>query len=435
MERKPTELVDLFEEEEGQVLRNPKLLWLMSFRMSRLTGGARESAKELICAEKDRQLNIAQSCVERAREWALPREAMEPLCWSHLLTGRISLEKSINIGDVSFVHRAMISVDEGIRLAKSCGFGLYFIDLLLLRAQCLLSMGDEDAAIRSAQFALYGSSGIQAHIPFKGMPATDRDVSPGFPLHIKSQECGYVWADAEARHLLAEGLLLKAAKLIGTARTDIKTISKEAEELVSGAVRELEESSRLRVGIKDPKKSISAVRLVEARAGLLTRYNLGQEESIIDLLTGEAESPIEIPGIDVFMSYNHVDLNVVRKLGNMLKDRGLRVWLDEWELVPGRPWQETLEDAIEGSKTVAVLIGEMGLGSWEIPEMRAALSESVRKGTPMIPILLPGAPSNPSLPLFLARYTWVDLRDGLTSEGIDRLEWGITGERPRVASR
>jgi hypothetical protein len=42
-------------------------------------------------------------------------------------------------------------------------------------------------------------------------------------------------------------------------------------------------------------------------------------------------------------------------------------------------------------------------------------------------VLLPGAPSQPKLPLFLAQITWVDLRD---EKALDKLEWGITGIKP-----
>ena len=49
---------------------------------------------------------------------------------------------------------------------------------------------------------------------------------------------------------------------------------------------------------------------------------------------------------------------------------------------------------------------------------------------PIIPVLLPGAPDDVKLPLFLAEFTWVDLRDGLKADGLDRLVWGITGVKP-----
>ncbi|MCP4655880.1 MAG: toll/interleukin-1 receptor domain-containing protein [bacterium] len=98
---------------------------------------------------------------------------------------------------------------------------------------------------------------------------------------------------------------------------------------------------------------------------------------------------------DVFLSHNSKDKPAVRALAEALRARGLKVWLDEWELIPGRPWQEALEEIIETVPCTAVLVGEAGLGPWEIPEMRAALSEFVKRGSPVIPVLLPGAQDAP----------------------------------------
>ncbi len=135
-------------------------------------------------------------------------------------------------------------------------------------------------------------------------------------------------------------------------------------------------------------------------------------------------------GFDVFLSHNAKDKPPVLELAEALRSRGLRVWLDAWELVPGRPWQEALEDALETVASAAVLVGRDGIGPWEEPEMRVCLDQCVRRKMPVIPVLLPGAPEQPKLPLFLAQFTWVDLRDGINERGLDRLEWGITGVRP-----
>ena len=137
---------------------------------------------------------------------------------------------------------------------------------------------------------------------------------------------------------------------------------------------------------------------------------------------------------DVFLSHNSQDKPIVRRLALALKSRGWRVWLDEEQLVPGRPWQEELENIIQTTKSAAVLIGENGFGSWETPEMRVCLDECVRRKLPVIPVLLPDAPKKLELPPFLGRFTWVDLSDGLTDDGIQRLEWGITGRKPEDES-
>ncbi len=135
---------------------------------------------------------------------------------------------------------------------------------------------------------------------------------------------------------------------------------------------------------------------------------------------------------DVFLSHNSKDKPAVRELGLTLRTRGLKVWLDEWELIPGRPWLDVLERVIESIGCAVVLVGKDGLGPWEDREMRACLSEFVGRGLPVIPVLLPGAPDKPALPLMLRQFTWVDLRSGLTDEGVDRLLWGITGRKPEV---
>ncbi|HYO13388.1 MAG TPA: TIR domain-containing protein [Thermoanaerobaculia bacterium] len=133
---------------------------------------------------------------------------------------------------------------------------------------------------------------------------------------------------------------------------------------------------------------------------------------------------------DVFLSYNSKDKRAVRQLAQALRAQDVRVWLDEDELVPGRPWQDALEEIIQTARTAAVLVGKDGLGPWEIPEMRACLSEFVNRKMPVIPVLLPGAPQKPELPLFLRAFTWVDLRSGPGKGGLDRLIWGITGKKP-----
>ncbi len=133
---------------------------------------------------------------------------------------------------------------------------------------------------------------------------------------------------------------------------------------------------------------------------------------------------------DVFLSHNSKDKPAVRALAALLTERGIRVWLDEEQLIPGRAWQPLLEKGIRESATGTVLVGVDGLGPWEDEEMQALLQSAVAKKKPVIPVLLPGAPKEPDLPLFLSNRTWVDLRAGFGAEGMDKLIWGIAGEHP-----
>jgi hypothetical protein len=67
---------------------------------------------------------------------------------------------------------------------------------------------------------------------------------------------------------------------------------------------------------------------------------------------------------DVFLSHKSQDKPAVAQIGEWLKQRGLRVWLDKWELRPGFPWQEGIEDAVRSSRAVAVFVREGGHRAW-----------------------------------------------------------------------
>src|SRR5262245_5440219 len=138
---------------------------------------------------------------------------------------------------------------------------------------------------------------------------------------------------------------------------------------------------------------------------------------------------------DVFLSHTSADKDAVEALARRLVDEAaLSPFLDKWHLIPGNPWQEELEQALDAARTCAVFIGPHGVGSWENEEMRSALNDRVtRPGFRVIPVLLPGAmlPQQGRLPRFLARLTWVDFRHGLQdAEAFRRLVAGIRGYPP-----
>src|SRR5881396_249946 len=69
-----------------------------------------------------------------------------------------------------------------------------------------------------------------------------------------------------------------------------------------------------------------------------------------------------------------------------------------------------LEQQIENVKSAAVFVGAEGIGPWQDMELHALLNVFVQQNSPVIPVILPHAPSQPALPLFLKEMTWVDFR-------------------------
>ena len=176
------------------------------------------------------------------------------------------------------------------------------------------------------------------------------------------------------------------------------------------------------IDVSYPLMATAGLTAVLAGGARLMRQRIRPVPEVVGPATGR---------FDVFLSHNSADKAIVIELATILKDRKLRVWLDAWELVPGRPWQQALEEVITTVGSAAVLVGRDGIGPWEEPEMQACLDQCVHRKMPVIPVLLPGASATPQLPLFLRQFTWVDLRDGLQEARVDRLEWGITGVKPR----
>lgn len=147
-----------------------------------------------------------------------------------------------------------------------------------------------------------------------------------------------------------------------------------------------------------------------------------------DLRRGPIRSFSPMPKrFDVFLSHNSQDKPAVRALAEALRERGLTVWLDEEDLLPGDPWQEVLEEVLQTCPAAAVLVGPSGLGPWQAPEVRVSLDQFVRRRARVLPVLLPGTPGKPELPPFLSAFTWSDLRNGLTPKALDRLVAGIRG--------
>ena len=136
-----------------------------------------------------------------------------------------------------------------------------------------------------------------------------------------------------------------------------------------------------------------------------------------------------MPAHDVFLSYNWRDHAAAEVLARALRDQGLRVFLDRWYLIPGRPWPQALETAVGDCAAVAVLLGPNGTGNWQQREKDLALDRQARDAAfPVIPVLLPGA--EPALG-FLGLNTWIDLRNGLDdATALSILTAAVRGQPP-----
>jgi WD40 repeat protein len=139
---------------------------------------------------------------------------------------------------------------------------------------------------------------------------------------------------------------------------------------------------------------------------------------------------------DVFLSYENSDKEVVEALAHRLVLEGVTLWIDIWNLIPGMPWQEAVESALNVSNCCVVCIGQSGISYWQNEVMRVALDRRISVSGGMfrvIPVLLPTATRGDYslLPDFLRDSVWVEFRTTLQDiNAFHRLLSGIRGVEP-----
>ena len=146
---------------------------------------------------------------------------------------------------------------------------------------------------------------------------------------------------------------------------------------------------------------------------------------------------MEIPGVEVFCSYNSLDRPAVEVLARRLHELAhIRPWLDNWNLIPGQSWQIAIESALRKCTSCAVFIGPEGVSPWQTEEVRAAIDRRVRDitaGFRVVPVFLPGGkkPGHAApLPTFLASATYVEFQNLDDEIAFHRLVSGIRGVEP-----
>lgn len=77
---------------------------------------------------------------------------------------------------------------------------------------------------------------------------------------------------------------------------------------------------------------------------------------------------------DVFLSHATADKPGVRELAERLKSDGLKVWLDEWVIQPGDLVSLKIEQGLESSRTLILVMSQAAFASeWVTLERHTAL--------------------------------------------------------------
>jgi hypothetical protein len=120
----------------------------------------------------------------------------------------------------------------------------------------------------------------------------------------------------------------------------------------------------------------------------------------------------------IFLSHTHADKSFVRRLASDLRERGVKVWLDEWELGVGDSLTQRIQASILEAGYLALVLSPRSVTSaWVNRELSAALTEELhRKGVFILPILIEDC----DIPLFIQDKMYADFRYQY-SDGLDAI--------------
>jgi TIR domain len=117
------------------------------------------------------------------------------------------------------------------------------------------------------------------------------------------------------------------------------------------------------------------------------------------------QQPIQF---DVFLSHSSLDKAVVRALAIRLKQDGLQVWFDEWEIKIGDPIPTKIEEGLENSRILILCMSSHAFGTdWvELESQTFRFRDPLNRGRRFIPLLLDDEPIKGSV----AQFKYLDWR-------------------------
>ncbi len=380
------------------------------------------------------EYSAARDLNRAAWKWGRAHNAREIVCAATITFARVQIEmleadtsasdsepkestdeESARVIPLDLVNSLADSIENGLRIARGCGFGLLHIDMLLERARLQLLLGDPDATLTDISIALD-----------TGIPA-DAATGQVDLLAANHKDCGYAWAVPVGLQLRAEALLLRVAQRrrnqscdfcddssVEGASIETRRSPADASQEVGQAQRYLNEALEQWHDLRDPRSG-NTINFVNAETGTLYNYHAKATFEALNRLNqgkltryplcrilAEAESTSDAAGDStphvetsplVFISYSHKDETwkdrLCSHLGVLAQQNLIETW-DDRNIDAGDDWEPRIIDTIRNAKAAVLLVSANFLTSDFIlgKEVPALLKRRDEDGLRVIPVII-----------------------------------------------
>ncbi len=116
-----------------------------------------------------------------------------------------------------------------------------------------------------------------------------------------------------------------------------------------------------------------------------------------------------------FFSYSRQDSDFVKKVATDLKKAGANVWLDQLDISPGNPWDDSIQNALNASQGLIVILSNESVKSKNVMD---EVSYAMSQGKKIVPLMIESCP----IPFRLARLQYIDFKGNYDSSFADLIQ-------------
>jgi hypothetical protein len=119
--------------------------------------------------------------------------------------------------------------------------------------------------------------------------------------------------------------------------------------------------------------------MLTCTVGLLSEVRIWDGISIHHPQIPRPRNPIR-----AFLCYARVDEEFALKLAQVLKERGVPMWVDQWDIPGGVDWDKSIDDALSSCTHLLIVLSPEAISSHEV---RAELRTALNQEKTIVPVL------------------------------------------------